>query len=279
MGTEKNDIVMVASDFSEFAECAIGHAIGIAKLLNYKLYVVHIWNKKKAKYSLEEAEDKLKSIVSDIKEKEKIETEYVAREGNIFTTIGEIAVEIGANILTMGTRGKTGVQYIFGSYALKVVQSSPVPVIVVQTGNYRGSYSNVVMPIDESVYSKQKVKWAFWVAKKFKSKIHIFGKYDSDEFLSKKIMNNCYQIKKIFDQNDIEYTLTISDGKGGNFSKQSINFASKVNADMILIMTSPDSLLPGFIIDDHDEQIILNAAQIPIMCINPLDLDIQIVGL
>ena len=279
MGTEKNDIVMVASDFSEFAECAIGHAIGIAKLLNYKLYVVHIWNKKKAKYSLEEAEDKLKSIVSDIKEKEKIETEYVAREGNIFTTIGEIAVEIGANILTMGTRGKTGVQYIFGSYALKVVQSSPVPVIVVQTGNYRGSYSNVVMPIDESVYSKQKVKWAFWVAKKFKSKIHIFGKYNSDEFLSKKIMNNCYQIKKIFDQNDIEYTLTISDGKGGNFSKQSINFASKVNADMILIMTSPDSLLPGFIIDDHDEQIILNAAQIPIMCINPLDLDIKIVGL
>jgi len=92
-------------------------------------------------------------------------------------------------------------------------------------------------------------------------------------------MNNCYQIKKIFDQNDIEYTLTISDGKGGNFSKQSINFASKVNADMILIMTSPDSLLPGFIIDDHDEQIILNAAQIPIMCINPLDLDIKIVGL
>ena len=270
---------MVASDFSEFAECAIGHAIGIAKLLNYKLYVVHIWNKKKAKYSLEEAEDKLKSIVSDIKEKEKIETEYIAREGNIFTTIGEIAVEIGANILTMGTRGKTGVQYIFGSYALKVVQSSPVPVIVVQTGNYRGSYSNVVMPIDESVYSKQKVKWAFWVAKKFKSKIHIFGKYDSDEFLSKKIMNNCYQIKKIFDQNDIEYTLTISDGKGGNFSKQSINFASKVNADMILIMTSPDSLLPGFIIDAHDEQIILNAAQIPIMCINPLDLDIKIVGL
>jgi len=279
MGTEKNDIVMVASDFSEFAECAIGHAIGIAKLLNYKLYVVHIWNKKKAKYSLEEAEEKLKSVVSEIKDKEKIETEYIAREGNIFTTIGEIAVEIGANILTMGTRGKTGVQYIFGSYALKVVQSSPVPVIVVQTGNYRGSYSNVVMPIDESVYSKQKVKWAFWVAKKFKSKIHIFGKYDSDEFLSKKIMNNCYQIKKIFDQNDIEYTLTLSDGKGGNFSKQSINFASKVDADMILIMTSPDSLLPGFIIDAHDEQIILNAAQIPIMCINPLDLDIKMVGL
>jgi nucleotide-binding universal stress UspA family protein len=279
MGTEKNDIVVVASDFSEFAECAVEHAIGIAKLLNYKLYVVHIWNKKKAKYSISEAEEKLKLIISDIKEKEKIECYFIVREGNIFTTIGEIAIELGANILTMGTRGKTGVQYIFGSYALKVVQSSPVPVIVVQTGKYRGSYSNVVIPIDESVYSKQKVKWAFWVAKKFKSKIHIFGKYDTDEFIARKISNNCYQIKKIFDQNDIDYSYTISDGKGGNYSKQTIAFASKIDADMILIMTSPDTLLPGFIIDAHDEQIILNAAQIPIMCINPLDLDIKIVGL
>jgi len=279
MGTEKNDIVLVASDFSEFAECALGHAIGIAKLLDYKLYVVHIWNKKKAKYSLVEAEKKLQEIVSEVKAKENIECFHIAREGNIFSTIGEIATEIGANIMTMGTRGKTGVQYIFGSYALKVVQSSPVPVIVVQTGKYRGSYGNVVIPIDESVYSKQKVKWAFWVAKKFKSKVHIFGKYDTDEFIARKISNNCYQIKKIFDQNSIDYTFTVSDGKGGNYSKQTINFASKIDADLILIMTSPDTLLPGFIIDAHDEQIILNAAQIPIMCINPLDLDIKIVGL
>jgi len=218
METKKN-IVLVPTDFTEVAEYAIMHGAGICKMQNYKLALLHIVNRetksylKKEKLTSNAINERLEKKAKEISEKFGIVVDYIVREGSIFSTIGEVAKEIGANLLTLGTHGKMGLQHIMGSYAMKVIGSSPTPVIVVQERGFREGYKNIVLPIDDTMESKQKVKWAIHIARKFNSTVHIFTMHSSDGYRMAKIKGNLRQINKFFDQNNIIHTEKIADKK------------------------------------------------------------------
>ncbi|MDZ7775321.1 MAG: hypothetical protein U5L09_06735 [Bacteroidales bacterium] len=48
---------------------------------------------------------------------------------------------------------------------------------------------------------------------------------------------------------------------------------------MIMIMTNPDSTFKTFLLGSYDEEIIFNASQIPVMCINPRKFNYKILGM
>ncbi|MFH0896221.1 MAG: universal stress protein, partial [Bacteroidota bacterium] len=184
MKKNTNPVILVPVDFTELTEFATDHAIGIAKQLKATITLCHVINKdtksmlKKQGLHLDSLFKLLQKNALEIKDKHGIETDYMTREGSIFSTIGQIAEESGAHILVMGTHGKIGVQHLIGSYALKVITSSPSPVIVVQKTRFHNEYKNIVLPIDYTSESKQKVKWAINIARELKSTVHIFAVND-----------------------------------------------------------------------------------------------------
>lgn len=284
METPKNDIVLVASDFSEIGDIAIDNAVEFAKLLNFKVCILHVVDKntkanlKKEKKTIDSINEKLDAIARDIKSKHSIEVEYVAKEGTIFTAIASVAEEIGASFLLIGTHGKVGIQHLLGSFALKVVKSSPCPIIVYQKRVLESKYNNIVFPLDLSMGSKQKVRYAINLAKLFGGTIHLFALNETDEFNAIKMKNNYVQVKTMLEKANVDFTEKFSDEKGPNFGKQIMTFSESINADLIMISTNPDQLSLNFI-GSVDEQIIYNSLKIPVMCINALDLNIQIGGL
>lgn len=61
------------------------------------------------------------------------QAEPLIREGPPPEVILEVATEVGADLIAMGTHGRTGVdRVIFGSVAEHVVRHSPVPVLTVR---------------------------------------------------------------------------------------------------------------------------------------------------
>ena len=280
----KKHTVLVPTDFTEVIEYAIEHAAGICKTQGYKLTLLHVINKetknylKKEKLTGDSIHERLEKQVKEISGEYGIEVDFVVKEGSIFSTIGEVAKEVGANKLVLGTHGKVGVQKLVGSYAMKVIESSPAPVIVVQKRGFRDGYNNIVLPIDDTMESKQKVKWAIHIARKFNSNVHIFAMNVSDSVRMSKIKGSMNQIKKFFVQNNIAYTEKLSD-KGTSFPKQILSYSQSIDADMILIMTNQSKLLPTFIISQWEEQILFNESLIPIMAINPVELSIVVGGM
>lgn len=282
--TKKTDLILAATDFHDVADFAIEHAVGIAKVFSYKVVVLHV-KTKKSKYSDAEIVQKLETVVNNIKNTHNVSAEYIIKEGDPLNAIDETASELGANYLTMGTRGKTGVEYIFGSYAAKIIQNSPVPVIVVQKKHFDvNGYKNIVIPIDNTSESKQTVKWALLIAKKWQSKVHVFGKTSNDEFIWNKTLNNVKVVKKIFEENGIYQVDKFSEDKKASFGKQTIQYAIDIKADLIAATTKLDILIPGLFSmgifgGGYDEQFIMDASQIPIMCINPQEYNVIIGGL
>lgn len=279
MGKKRENIILVPTDFTPVADYAVDHAAGIAKLINGSVALLHVINKetkahlKKEKLTQTSIKEKLKLIVAKVKEKHNVNLCYIAEEGSIFTTIAEVADKIGANKVVMGTHGKTGVQHIIGSYALKVIESSQVPVIVVQDKEFENGYKNIVLPIDETSETKQKVMWAIHIAKIFDSTIHLFGMKHKDEFLREHVAHNITQIKNILAKAGVKHTEKISADTQSNFAKTILTYSDYIEADLIMIMTNPDQILPNFILSQWAEQVIFNPSRTPVVCINPVDLD------
>jgi hypothetical protein len=128
--------------------------------------------------------------------------------------------------------------------------------------------------VDETTESKQKVKWAIQIAKIFNSTIHLFGIKHSDEFLMDVVDRNMAQIKNMLGKEKIKFTEKVSASAGGNYAKSIMVYSDYIKADIIMIMTDPDKLLPRFIVSPWAEQVIFNTAKIPVMCVNPVNLDI-----
>lgn len=271
---EKNQIILVPTDFTEAADTAINHAAKIASVSGDEVRLIHVVNKdtksklKKAGESLDDLNAKMKSAVTDINSKYGVKADFHLREGSIFTTIGEVAEEIGARLLVMGTHGVVGMQHITGAWAVKVITSSPVPVIIVQKKNIADKgYKTIVSPVDSSRETKQKVIHAVSMAKYFGSTVHLFASHESDEFLVNARNNNIAWAENMLKKNDVDFKLAHADG---NHAKQTIKYASQIGADLIVILTDDGEVsMSEIVLGPDEEKIINNDAQIATMCVNP----------
>jgi len=274
----KTNVILIPTDFSEVCNNAVDHGAVLAKYLKYKVTLLHVINKDTKAYlkknNLGESylADKLQEEANKVAEQYSIDVDYTIKDGNIFSIIGEVADEVEAKLIILGTHGKVGFQRLTGSYAVKIITNTDVPTIVVQKKTFSDGYRNIIFPVSVTTKDRQKVNWAIYLAKTFNSTIHLFPKYETDKYLKKKIMAIVKTIKTIFDQNNVKYVDKVSDDGGGNFAKQLIDYAVINDADLIMIMTSSDSLIPMF--DNWAEQIIFNSSQIPVICVNPVNVKV-----
>ena len=262
-----NNIVLVPTDFTEVTENAMYQAVQAAKHLKYKVVLLHVIDKttkaqlKKDYEGLESIGVRLNAIADEVKSTHKVEVDTIAKEGDIFTTIGEVARDIGANLLYLGTHGKVGMQKLTGSFAIKVVTSSPVPVVVVQKKPVNQGYKKIILPITSDAGPWEKTRWATFIAKNFGAEIDIY------QLDIPGLEEATGIITKHFDKEGVKYKITKAGGK--NFSKNVIDYATSSVSDMIMIMTNPDKNFSTFILGSYDEEMIFNTSQIPVMCINP----------
>lgn len=267
MDEKMNNIILVPTDFSEVCNNAINQAIEAARSLNYKIVLLHVVDKatkenlKKEGTDISSINKKLSDQASQISADSKIEVDTISREGDIFTTIGEVAKDLGASLLYLGTHGKVGMQKLTGSFALKVVISSPAPVVVVQKKPANNGIKKIVLPITSDAGPWEKTRWAGFIATNFDAEIDILHPNTSELKEAVKIITNH------FDKESITYK--VISAEGSHFSKQVIDYATANLADMVMIMTSPDKNFTKFILGSYDEEMIFNTSQIPVMCINP----------
>ncbi len=274
-----NNLILVPTDFSEICQNAARQAAEAARLLNQKVILLHIINKdtkdflKKNYSELSTIDQMLEEQAQDLRQEYGIKVETRALEGSIFTTISEVARDLEVDLLFLGTHGKVGIQHLTGSFALKVITGSPVPVIVVQKRKF-DRYRNIVLPITSEAGPWEKTKWAVFISRTFLATIHIYM-VDTDK---EEIKDTVNLIAQHFEKNNVPHTLKIAE-KSPGFTRQVIEYATSIDADMIMIMTNPDRSFTNFLLGTYDEEIIFNSSQIPVMCVNPRRFNYEIIGL
>jgi nucleotide-binding universal stress UspA family protein len=265
------NVILVPTDFTKVADCAINHAIVLAKKLGAEINLLHIVSKQNA---IDATKEKLNKIAEEIRAKHGITTNGIARVGNIFDDIGDVAAEIGAKLIIMGTHGVKGIQHLTGSNAIKVITNSNVPFIVVQEKSITDGYEKIVLPMDMSKDTKQKVGSTVYLAKYFGSKVFVFAPKEDDEFLGNAVKRNVAFTESYLKEQGVPYEIKISEEKG-NFTKLSIRYAAAINADLIAIVNDPDAAgMPDFLGSSDEQHILTNDPQIPVLCVNPIQVTV-----
>jgi len=262
-------------DFTPVAENALKYAVKFCSVGDVCSLVelVHVVQTgglfTKGKITEEEAREKFKADQQRIKEHYNIEVKTTLLEGNIFDSISEYASEVQASMVIMGTHGIKGVQKLTGSWALKVIAGSEVPFLVVQDEPLREKvFEHMVMPIDFRDEEKEKIQWAIQVASKYNTKIHIIVPNAFDSGVQKKINFNLAFAKKHMENYNIDSEIHNA-AKGKSFQEEIVNLAVDIEADIILIMTTPNLDFTDYVFGAQEQYIIANNSKIPVMCVNP----------
>lgn len=272
-----NNVILVPTDFTEVCNNAVSHGVKLAKYLGYNVCILHVINKeskailKKKNVGPEYINLRLREIKKYFAKKYEVEIYTQAIEGSIFSTINDVAKEIKANLMVMGTHGKRGLQHVFGSYAMKVIVDSPVPVLVVQRKSFHEGYRNILFPVSNDLEPRQAVNWAKLMARLFNAHIHIFQQPEKDSGLKTRLNIITNQITSVFDGEGVSYSIASAE-KQRSFADEVISYGVLNQVDLVMIMTRPNIDVPGFSLAAWDEKLIFNEAQIPVMGINPVEI-------
>jgi nucleotide-binding universal stress UspA family protein len=140
--------ILYPTDFSESSLEALKYGISFAKEYGAKLTVMHVVNEQIFSEGLSlprvvsmedveremvaEAERQLKVIIP-LEDRAGLDWEVVIKKGNPFLEIIRYAHEQDADLIIIGTHGRSGIEHIiFGSTAERVVRKAPCPVLSVK---------------------------------------------------------------------------------------------------------------------------------------------------
>ena len=265
---ENKKMIVVPWDFTHVAESALAHAVKIARMVGNDICLLHIIESGARGKAEGEKKTLLRHVADDSSKKYNLKITSQIAKGTIFTSIAEFVNSAEASLVVMGTHGMKGMQKLTGSWALKVIVKSKVPFIVVQEPPAdQNRYHNIVFPIDFRIENKEKMGMAIYMGKYFDSKIHILKTDTADRSLKTKINRNLNFAVKYLIQNNIEYE--IHEVPHGKMAQHTIDFAQKINADLILIVTTKNISFADYILGASEQFIIANSSKIPVCCVNP----------
>ncbi len=275
--TTLKKIILVPVDFSEASGIAIECAIELAKVFHSEIILLNIFEnvpvdeasrkQMQSQFIYRDILKRLEKEAERITKSELVNTGFLIKEGNIFDHIGKAAVEVGANLMVMGTHGVKGVQHITGSYAAKVIMNTPVPVVVVQKKSKYHIIKDIVVYVDLTQESKTLESWAAYYSKVFGANIHVVISEEMKKMVLMKAEFTLAQIETYFKENEVNYTVTAFSSEQGDFIKNVAQHAQNTNSGLIMLEQKKD--VDQFIIGKDEQLLIANANQIPVFCVNP----------
>lgn len=257
--------ILVLWDFTEKSEYAFAHALHISKITGNDITLLNIVKSEK---DIDPVQAKLGEIANKLNSNHDVKPKIVVLKGNIFKTISAYASTGSTEMVVMGTHGVKGFQKVTGSWALKVIRGCKVPFLVVQEMPKSERMDNIIFPIDFKRENKEKIKWAHFLCRLYHSRIHIVHPLVTDRIFRGRIHSNIVFAKKYFDNTDINFEIK-SVGRKVDFAKETVEYAEKVNANLILIMTSKTLTFADYILGPSEQYLIANEAKIPVMVVNP----------
>ncbi len=257
--------ILVPYDFTEVTLNAAGHAVIFSQALKTDITLLHIAKKES---EIPELEIQLNAAAQLVFTTYGVTPQVMVREGSIFKTINAVSEELECSMVVMGTHGMKGLQKLTGSWALKVIVGSRIPFLVVQDPPDRKDYSNIVFPVDFKTENKEKLRWAEFMSHYFKTKIYLLSSSAKGGGIDSRTRANVVFCKNFLEERNIDYELVLAKSHA-SFSQETIDFAKKSKADLIIIMTTRDIAFHDYMLGANEQLIIANNAKIPVMVINP----------
>lgn len=213
-------------------------------------------------------EVQMEETADEVRKEYNIPVKVLVKTGGHLSGISKFCEKTHVGLIVMGTEGFESVSNLLsGSNSHKVVSKSTLPVITVRSESHIAGYSHILVPIDLSEHTRQKMIIAIQVAKLFDAKIDLLGlsvKGDADgEFRLRQIM---HQIEKRLQEEELSYSSEFI--KTDTPALRTIAASKRKKADLIVTMTDQDSGTTSLISRSYVRELV-DDSEIPVLSIPP----------
>jgi nucleotide-binding universal stress UspA family protein len=266
--------IIIPIDFSEDSQKGIELALLFARKQYTNVQLVYV-QKKSSDYNspgyFEEekkwAEKKFKEIIANFEPRMENDSKlrYIIKSGKIYKEIVSQVESYKEAMVIASTHGASGFEEFFmGSNAFKIISATEKPVLTTRTGRIPEDIKNIVMPLDVTIDTRQKVPITAELAELFGAEVHIitvsssrgqritnrleaYSRQAAGYFTAKKVP---FRQKSLYGENIVDLTVV---------------YADSVNADVITIMKEQSRNLTFMGNLTHQ---LLNHATIPVLTLS-----------
>lgn len=259
--------IIVGFDFSAGSAKAVDLAIDIAGRCHANLRLVYVKGKQDDETALRAEIEQRNAAVLPLLRGSTMD--YVIRSGKVSEQLIDEATQTKAFLIVVGTNGMSGAKTNWiGRNSYETVQNSTVPVLTVREHfNFNKALETIVIPIDASFATRQKVPFTVSFAKTFGSTIHLLGLYTSEADHMRHIVNNYMDSAvRMLDKNNVPYVVAYEPAP--NLTKTTLEYANKVNADLISIMTDQEKNRGSWRVGTYAQQLLTESTR-PILSFTP----------
>ncbi|MCF8332670.1 MAG: universal stress protein [Bacteroidales bacterium] len=271
------DKLLVGTDFSKGSLHAFEYALKIAHDTNARLRVVWVDNNTNRELAFHknvnvgriDARKNIEELFEKYKEHPVIQNmDYRLLKGRVGPEISRHADEFGADLIIAGTHGVTGFEeYWIGSKANRIVIYSNCPTLTVHYGySFREKIGRILMPIDNTSETLQKLPFTAELAEVYNSSIYLLGIYSTVlKSMHKKVDKMAQQAQDYLEKRNIAYNRECIETE--NIARDILNFSRENDYDMISIMTEQETTVNNMLLGKYAHQIV-NNSNIPVLSVH-----------
>lgn len=270
--------IVVGVDFSDCSMNALEHAVIIAR--HAKADIVMVWanhlDYSKEIFSVEpdnirnEVQKRFENLVTKYSTQLAAGStiDYRMKRGKVYKVICQVAKEVEAFLLVIGTHGSSGFEeFWIGSNANRIVSISKLPIITIRSGvDSNKNLKTIVMPLNSTKITRQKLPITALLAKYFDAEIHILGVHTSTaDSIRLRIKSYVTQSETYLKENGVRYRTVYMDA--GNLTEAVLDYSKKVNANLISIMTEQETTTSNLWLGPYAAQMV-NHSPIPVLSVH-----------
>ncbi len=278
--------ILIPVDFEKPSFIAIEQSYNIARLQKLEIYLLYVHEEAgifSRFFTVQQSEEVLGKIKADLEllaQKTEadagVKVHAMLEKGKPHDIILRVAKEIDAKFIIMGTTNAP--ENIVGVTTHKVVRTAGCPVITVKEDTYHDGCRTILLPLDLTSESRQKVGWCIDVARAYNARIRILSVLwsNSDE-IKQQLGIQLKQVKNFIEKSGVVCTSELLET--GN-SKETIipvvlNYINThPEIDLVVIMTQSEIGIIDFFLDSDAQQII-RSSKVPVMSIVPREIGIS----
>ncbi|MES2590287.1 MAG: universal stress protein [Bacteroidota bacterium] len=255
--------ILVPIDSTEQTMIALSQSYNLARFTNSKIVLLSVDEDKSP--AVKKKLDELAKVASQ-KSGQPVET--MIREGNVYEEINKVADVLNPLFVMIGITSKLSLGNLMSKNAFKMVRESKHPVITIRGKVHRDGCKTILLPVDLSKETREKVTKAVELAKLFRADIRVISILtENDEAAENKLISYSNQVWKFIKDQGIR--CTIKTLRGQDIPKMVLDYGREVEADLILIMSKAELSVKELFIGTVAERII-NESEIPVLSFRPM---------
>lgn len=274
----KQKTIIVGTDFSKGSYVALELAVDIAKKIHADIQLMWVCREKmlytddQNNYVRNLATQKMDELCEKYQPQlEDTTITPMIMQGKVAPMLAAQAEKVNATMIVIGTNGASGFEkYWMGSTAVRIVQEATCPVLSIREGfNFHKSLERILVPLNMSTNSRQKLPVAVKMAKAFGAHIYLLGQYENNS-QAQTVGIYMKQAETFLQKQNVAYTSETMLAK--NLPEEALAYADTINADLIVISTEQEQVLSSLFIGTNAQQFVHHSL-IPILSVHPADIN------